>query len=96
MSRSDNRISFNKGYTITGYADKVFHIHIHQTGDNDEIIFRNYLCSHPDIAKRYEGLKISLLPKYKHNRDGYTQAKTKFINDILLLANQDKNAQCNG
>ena len=96
MSRSDNRISFNKGYTITGYADKVFHIHIHQTGDNNEIIFRDYLCSHPDIAKRYEELKISLLPKYKHNRDGYTQAKTKFINDILLLANQDKNAQCNG
>lgn len=29
MSKSENRMSFNKGYTPAGYADKVFHIHFH-------------------------------------------------------------------
>lgn len=43
MSVSDIRMSFNKGYTPYGYADKVFHIHFHIVGDNDEIYFRDYL-----------------------------------------------------
>lgn len=28
MSNEGNRISMNKGYTINGFAEKVFHIHI--------------------------------------------------------------------
>ena len=75
MSFSDNRMSFNKGYAPVGYADKVFHVHVHRIGDNDEILFRDYLIAHPESAKEYEKLKLSLLPKYKNNRDGYTEAK---------------------
>ncbi len=33
MSENYDKISFNKGYTINGYADKVFHIHIKRYGD---------------------------------------------------------------
>ena len=88
MAQSNNRLSFNKGYTIKGYADKVFHIHIHRLGDNNEIAFRDYLRLHPSKAKEYEFLKMSLLPKYRHDRDGYTRAKTDFIRNILVLANQ--------
>lgn len=51
MSESDSRISFNKGYTPAGYADKVFHIHFHRIGDNDEILFRDYLIAHPQVAE---------------------------------------------
>ena len=76
-------MSFNKGYTPSGYADKVFHIHIHPIDDNDEIFFRDFLVNHPDTAKEYEALKLSLLPKFKHNRDGYTEAKTEFIERIV-------------
>ncbi|MDE5870080.1 MAG: GrpB family protein, partial [Muribaculaceae bacterium] len=64
MSESENRIGFNKGYTSKGYAERVFHIHVHRTGDNDEIGFRDYLIAHPETAKEYERLKLSLLPKY--------------------------------
>lgn len=85
MSFSDNRMSFNKGYTPVGYADKVFHVHVHRIGDNDEILFRDYLIAHPESAKEYENLKLSLLPKYKNNRDGYTEAKTDFIKRIMEL-----------
>lgn len=86
MSSSDTRMSFNKGYTPEGYAEKVFHIHFHAIGDNDEIIFRDYLNSHPEVTREYEKLKLSLLPKYKHDRDGYTDAKSAFVKKILGIA----------
>lgn len=82
MSYSDNRLAFNKGYTADGYAEKVFHIHFHIAGDNDEIAFRDYLIEHPAIAHEYELLKLSLLPRYKNDRDGYTEAKTEFVTRI--------------
>lgn len=86
MSESENRISFNKGYTPAGYADKVFHIHFHRIGDNDEILFRDYLIERPEVAKEYEKLKLSLLPKYKNDRNGYTEAKTKFVRMAIKRA----------
>lgn len=86
MCESARRMSFNKGYTTAGYADKVFHVHIHCIGDNDEICFRDCLIRNPEIAKEYEILKLSLLPKYRNNRDGYTEAKTDFINKVMASA----------
>lgn len=88
MSVSETRMSmsFNKGYTPAGYADKVFHIHFHISGDNDEIRFRDYLIAHPEVAKEYEKLKLSLLPKYRNDRDGYTEAKSGFVRKIVGLA----------
>ena len=86
MSVSETRMSFNKGYTPAGYADKVFHIHFHISGDNDEIRFRDYLIAHSEVAKEYEKLKLSLLPKYRNDRDGYTEAKSGFVRKIIGLA----------
>ncbi len=86
MSFSLNRMSFNKGYAPDGYAEKVFHIHFHRIGDNDEILFRDYLNNHPVAARQYEKLKLSLLPKYKNNRDCYTNAKSEFVKTIINIA----------
>jgi len=83
MSTSETRMNFNKGYTPKGYAERVFHIHFHAIGDNDEILFRDFLNSHPESAQEYEALKISLLPRYRNNRDGYTEAKTDFVKKIV-------------
>ncbi len=86
MSETDSRLSFNKGYTPSGYAERVFHIHFHRTGDADEILFRDYLIENPELAAEYERLKLSLLPAYRHDRDGYTRAKTEFVKRIVRLA----------
>lgn len=86
MSSSQNRMSFNKGYTPKGYAEKVFHIHFHAFGDNDEILFRDFLRSHPEVAREYEALKRSLLPRYRNDRDGYTDAKSEFVKSIINKA----------
>ena len=86
MSESDTRMSFNKGYTPHGFAEKVFHLHLRYAGDNDEILFRDYLNSHPDVARRYERLKLGLWKRYEHDRDGYTAAKSDFINEYTQMA----------
>ena len=85
MSFSESRMSFNKGYTLDGYADKVFHVHVHAEGDNDEISFRNYLMEDSATAREYEKLKCSLLPKFRTDRDGYTAAKSEFVKRVLSL-----------
>lgn len=79
MSQSAERISFNKGYTENGFAEKVFHLHLRYVGDNDELYFRDYLIEHSNIAKEYERLKLELWKEYEHNRDGYTDAKSEFV-----------------
>lgn len=86
MSESDSRISLNKGYTKQGFADRVFHIHLRYEGDTDEIIFRDYLNSDPQLAKEYEALKLNLWKKYEHDRDGYTDAKTEFVKRVMAKA----------
>lgn len=86
MSSSKTRISLNKGYTENGFAERVFHLHIRLSDDKDEIYFRDYLNEHPDVAKEYENLKLSLWKKYEHNRDAYTEAKSDFVNKYTNLA----------
>lgn len=79
MSEEKHRISLNKGYTSEGFAERVFHLHLRERGDCDELYFRDYLNAHGDIAKQYEALKLSLRKQYEHDRDGYTAAKTEFV-----------------
>ena len=86
MSTNKSRISLNKGYTENGFAEKVFHFHIRLYGDTDEIYFRDYLNTHPDIAKEYEKLKLRLWKEYEHNRDAYTDEKTDFVKRYTSLA----------
>lgn len=89
MSATDTRISLNKGYTENGFAERVFHYHIRLNGDTDENYFRDYLNAHPDVAKDYERLKLSLCKVYKHNRDAYTNAKADFVKYYTELAKQN-------
>jgi GrpB-like predicted nucleotidyltransferase (UPF0157 family) len=79
MSQSENRLSFNIGYTENGFAERTFHVHLRYAGDNNEFYFRDYLIEFPDVSKEYEKLKLSLWKEYEHNRDAYTNAKTEFV-----------------
>lgn len=88
MSENINKISFNKGYTINGYADKVFHIHIKKYGDCDELYFRDYLNENQQKAIEYEKLKLDLYEKYKPNRDLYTDGKSQFVTEIVSIAKE--------
>ncbi len=79
MLQREDAISFNKGYTENGFAERVFHLHLRYVGDNNELYFRDYLVEHPDVAREYEKMKLKLWKEYEHNRDDYTNAKTEFV-----------------
>lgn len=79
MSEEPTRISMNLGYTLDGYAEEVFHVHLRYRGDNDELYFRDFLNEHPDVAREYEALKVDLCARYDHDRDAYTDAKADFV-----------------
>ena len=80
---------FTKGYTIHGFVGQAFHLHIRYKGDWEEIRFRDYLITHPHVAKAYEELKVRLAHTFKHNREAYTEGKTAFITSINTLAKKD-------
>lgn len=89
MSRSAGRMSFNKGYTPEGFAEKVFHLHLRRAGDNDELYFRDYMNAHPDAAKEYERLKLALWKPYEHDRDGYTAQKAEMVAHYTKKAREE-------
>ncbi len=93
MSESISKLSFNKGYTITGYADNVFHIHIKEYKDCDELYFRDYLNDNILTRKEYEKLKLELYDKYKPNRDLYTDGKKEFVTKVVNLAKEKYKAR---
>ena len=86
MAQREDSISFNKGYTENGFAEKVFHLHLRYVGNHDELYFRDYLIAHPVIASDYEKLKLSLWHRYEHDRDGYTHAKAEFVQKYTAQA----------
>ncbi|MBU3176770.1 GrpB family protein [Clostridium estertheticum] len=73
------KMVFNKGYTKEGFAEKVYHLHVRYYDNWNELYFRDYLMEHDEVAKAYGELKLELIEKYEHDRDGYTNAKTNFI-----------------
>jgi GrpB-like predicted nucleotidyltransferase (UPF0157 family) len=86
MAQSKKRMDFNKGYTPDGFAERVFHLHLRDFGDHDELYFRDYLNEHPGIAAEYEKLKLSLWKSFEHDRDGYTRMKTDFVQKYTQMA----------
>ncbi len=88
MAETEQRTDFNKGYTPNGFAERVFHLHLRQTGDNDELYFRDYLNSNPAAAKEYEHLKLRLWKLYEHDRDAYTLHKSDFVKSCTEMGKQ--------
>lgn len=88
MSEEEQRLSFNKGYTEQGFAERVFHLHLRRAGDNDELYFRDYLNARPQIAREYEKLKLGLWEQFEHDRDRYTEGKTVFVKKYTRYAKE--------
>lgn len=86
MPTSPPHLVFLKGYTPTGFAEKVYHIHVRYPDDWDELYFRDYLIAHPETASKYAALKTKLHKDFEYDRDGYTKAKTAFIHEVTEKA----------
>jgi GrpB-like predicted nucleotidyltransferase (UPF0157 family) len=85
---------FHKG--PSNVPKKHYHLHMVEINGkfwNAQILFRDYLRTHPDSAQEYLKLKKDLAAKYRLNREAYTEAKTSFIESTIAKArNQHKRA----
>lgn len=71
-----------KGRRYFSRKDNSVHLHVYQEGDPQiarHIIFCEYLISHPEKAKEYEGFKQECATKYPENSIKYAEAKNSFI-----------------
>ncbi len=80
---------FVKGYSEKGMDSLSYHVHIRYTGEQDELLFRDYLRKHPEAVREYAELKIKLADVHKNNREAYTEGKTGFINRIVHEARKE-------
>lgn len=65
------------------------HIHVRRWGSWAEqaaLLFRDYMRAHPLDARRYAELKYRLAREYQTNREGYTEAKSPFVWEIMAKA----------
>jgi GrpB-like predicted nucleotidyltransferase (UPF0157 family) len=63
-----------------------YHLHMVEASSDfwrRHLIFRDYMRTHPVKARQYLELKKELASKYHIDREGYTDAKTRFIATAL-------------
>ena len=68
---------------------RVLHIHVCNRGghfEREHLLFRDYLRSHSDDARRYAESKLLAAQSWSDDRFGYTDAKTVIIGDINARA----------
>lgn len=89
------KLLLGKGYSVDGYAEKVYHLHIRYLGNWDELYFRDYLMAHPDVAAEYGALKKEILSNIEQGRiqrisngapNGYSESKLKFVKQYSKAA----------
>jgi GrpB-like predicted nucleotidyltransferase (UPF0157 family) len=79
-----DRMFFVKG--MPPYGERRTH-HVHITEPDGEmwqrrLAFRDYLRANLDEAHRYEVLKRNLAARFPADRDGYTDAKTEYVEAV--------------
>jgi GrpB-like predicted nucleotidyltransferase (UPF0157 family) len=74
------------GNKTTPEETNTIHLHL-VTHKSDHwkkpILFRDFLRDHPKVANEYYELKKELAERYGSDREGYTEAKTSFIESII-------------
>ena len=86
LASSSERYFFRKGeptqYHLSLTAPNVSFWH-------RQILFRDYLISHPSTAKEYKELKIKMIEKDPTGRGDYLKAKSPFVQKVLKLAEEE-------
>ena len=81
------RMFFVKGFPPKG--PRTHHIHMVEPDSAlwERLLFRDYLCQHPDEAARYAQLKRQLAQR-STDREAYTSGKTEYIQSVMQKARQ--------
>jgi GrpB-like predicted nucleotidyltransferase (UPF0157 family) len=92
-----NNPDLTKRYFRDKPGERRTHIHVRRAGSWAEqfaLLFRDYMRTHGEDAKRYADVKYQLAEQYGEDRVGYTNAKAPFLWEIMVKA--DKWAQETG
>jgi GrpB-like predicted nucleotidyltransferase (UPF0157 family) len=68
-----------------------YHLHINEIGSRaweNQILFRDYLIRHPEVAQDYATIKMALARQFPFDRDSYLAAKAPFIERVLRRARE--------
>jgi GrpB-like predicted nucleotidyltransferase (UPF0157 family) len=74
-------------------VDLAYHLHLVVSPAwplKNELLFRDWLIQHPDVARAYEALKIELAKMCGDDMPRYTAGKTSFLRRIVNDARLSK------
>jgi len=78
-------------FFIKGGIKSTHHLHLVEYGSiywRENILFRNYLRRHKNVANEYASIKKELAKRYKNNRDAYRFYKSLFVENTLKKAHE--------
>lgn len=70
-------------------GERLASVHVYESGNPKiarNLIFRDYLRTHPEEATRYEAIKRELFEKYKDDYPAYNRGKNEIITEITAKA----------
>lgn len=88
--RRDNPVK-TKRYFREQAGTRRTHIHVRKSGGWHEqyaLLFRDYVRTHHDAAKRYEQIKRNLASRFRNERGRYTEGKTAISWEIMRIADR--------
>ena len=68
---------------------RAYHVHLVEEGGPlwlEYLAFRDYLRTHPKAACQFADLKRALAARFPRDREGYLNAKSRHVQEILRLA----------
>jgi len=90
VHRADNP-ELTKRYFREMPGQRRTHIHVRLAGSWSEqfaLLFRDYMRTHDEDCRRYEGIKRQLAEQYGDDRQGYTEAKEPYLWEIMKKADR--------
>jgi GrpB-like predicted nucleotidyltransferase (UPF0157 family) len=89
--RGENGIPRRRYFVLRSPDGETTLVHVHMLEIDsarweNHLLFRDYLCTHPQAAQAYQELKEQLMARYRHDRRAYTEGKGAFIARVLGLA----------
>ena len=88
--KGENGIKDRRYFQKNVDGKRAFHIHAFEEEDSNiasHLKFRDTLQKFPEIAGKYEQLKMELAEKYKFDKPAYTEGKSSFIQQIIKDSN---------
>jgi GrpB-like predicted nucleotidyltransferase (UPF0157 family) len=73
-------------FSKDSFGTRTHHVHACALGHSeirDKLAFRDYLCSHPQVAAQYGAIKQRLAIEHRHDNVSYMRGKDAFIRRIL-------------